>query len=237
MELADLYVRYREEEVKFVGERMIPLIKREEVDRVARLLNIGLKNNRFTTDNPMDFDYIMDFIIYELRVDGKNLVERYADENSPENDMEAAVINAMLNQHSSIYRVVNISREKKMLFYKDILNDVRNTRLIDLTFSNTAEPGLLVYTRILPFPELNMTSGTSFVFPSEAEGRLLSVYASSKFNDKTSMERFMYFNAASKALGLAIGYEGVDSEDDCDHEHHHHHDHDHNHDHDHHNHY
>jgi hypothetical protein len=231
MELADLYVKYRQEEVKFIGDKIIPQIKGEEIEEAARLLNIGLEGKKLMPDNPMEFDYIMDFIIYELRVDGKNLVERFADIYRPESDMEAAVLNAMLNQYSSLYRVVNISREKRMLFYKDIFNNVRNTRLIDLTFSNTAEPGLLVYTRILPLPELNMTSGTSFVFPEDSENKLLSAYTSVEINKKTSMERFMFFNAASKVLGIAIGYEGADTE--CEHEHHHHHGHDQGHVHDH----
>ncbi|MFQ6127088.1 MAG: hypothetical protein ACE5R6_21130, partial [Candidatus Heimdallarchaeota archaeon] len=65
---------------------------------------------------------------------------------------------------------------ERMLYLSDLLNNKDNIPLIDIDLSQTATPGMLLFIRLVPFKEFNMTSGIIFAFPSDLETYLRQRY-------------------------------------------------------------
>lgn len=231
MELIDLYNLYRQEEVKMVNEKIFKTLSREILLNAARVLDMTDQNDNimFTDENQMGA--LMDFAIHEMRIDGQNAVEKYIEKYGFENEMEEKVLNALKLSYTSLYRVVNISEGKHMIFLKDLLKDTRNTRLMDISLSQINESNILIFTRVLPFPELNMTSGASFIYTDELEIKITSLYKKTIGMVQTDIEanKYVVFYSLYKQYGLSMNHNDMDHHDcedeDCGHEHHHHHHH------------
>lgn len=223
MELIDLYNQYRQEEVRMVNEKIFKTLDKAILLNAARVLEMTDKNDNimFTDENQMGA--LMDFAIHEMRIDGQNAVDRYIEKYGPENEIEEKVLNALKSSYTSLYRVVNISEEKHMLFLMDLLKDTRNTRLVDIALSSTSDSNMLIFTRILPFPELNMTSGATYIFEDTLEIKLSSVYKKAIIEVKEDIEanKYVIFYSLHKDYSSMNHHECDD--ENCGHEHHHHH--------------
>lgn len=226
MELIDLYNQYRQEEVRLVNEKIFKTLDKAILLNAARVLDMTDENDNimFTDENQMGA--LMDFAIHEMRIDGQNAVDRYIEKYGSENEMEEKVLNALKSSYTSLYRVVNISEEKNMLFLKDLLRNTRNTRLTDIALSKNTDSNILIFTRVIPFPELNMTSGASFIFEDDLEIRITSVYKKAIEQVKEDIEanKYVIFYSLYKDYRSSMDYHECDDEN-CDHEHHHHHHH------------
>ena len=80
---------------------------------------------------------------------------------------------------------------------------------MDVSFSQTASPGMLLFFRLVPMPQFFMTSGVSFVFSSKSENQIVKKYK--KLMDKLaghtdSMKRFIAFFQLYKKHGLPVNY-------------------------------
>lgn len=231
MELIDLYNQYREEEIRIVNEKIFKTLDKAILLNAARVLEMTDKNDNiiFTDENQMGA--LMDFAIHEMRIDGQNAVDRYIEKHGAENELEEKVLNALKSSYTSLYRLVNISEEKHMLFLKNLLKEIRNIRLIDISLSQINDPNILIFTRVLPFPELNMTSGASFVYTDELEISITSLYKKTMEQVKEDIEanKYVIFYSLYKQYGLNMNYNNLEDhecdDENCGHEHHHHHHH------------
>lgn len=231
MEQLNLYNEYRSAEIKLVNDKIFKSLGKEILLNAARILDMTDENDNimFTDENQMGA--LMDFAIHELRIDGKNAIEIYIETYGYENEMEKKVLNALRDSYTSLYRIVNISEDKNMLFIKDLLRDVRNTRLTDIGLSKSCDTNMLIFTRILPFEELSMTSGASFLFEAELEPKMLSLYRKTinqVIADKEA-NKYIIFYSLFKNYGLNMKYNDINDvechDENCAHEHHHHHQH------------
>ena len=107
-----------------------------------------------------------------------------------------------------MFQITSIS--ESVLILKDLLNDTKNEiKLIDYGLSNTAFAGQLLFTRLVPFGELYMTSGVPFLFNGYYEDYLLERYmvrarkVDSRFEN---VRRFVAFYKLNKTHGLEIQY-------------------------------
>jgi hypothetical protein len=75
-----------------------------------------------------------------------------------------------------LFRVDAISASGNILFLSDLLNNRTDIGLMDIGFSQSATPGLLLFIRLVPFKSIFMTSGTSFIFQPALENTLLRKY-------------------------------------------------------------
>lgn len=224
MELKELYNEYRREEIRLINDKIFKTLDKAILLNAARILDMTDENDNimFTDENQMGA--LMDFAIHEMRIDGQNAVDKYIEKYGPENEMEEKVLNALKSSYTSFYRVVNISEEKNMLFLKDLLKDTRNIRLIDINLSSMGDPDILVFTRVLPFPELNMTSGASFIFPEDYEIKITSAYKKSIEPVEKDIEanKYIIFYSLHRGYRNSVNYHECDDEN-CSHDHHHHH--------------
>jgi hypothetical protein len=229
MEQQNLYNEYREAEIKLVNDKIFKSLGKEILLNAARVLDMTDENDNimFTDENQMGA--LLDFAIHELRIDGKNAIDTYIETYGFENEMEKKVLKALRESYTSLYRIVNISEDKNMVFIKDLLQEVKNTRLTDIGLSKSCNTDMLIFTRILPFEELSMTSGASFLFEAEIEPKMLALYKKTINQVITDKEanKYIIFYSLFKNYGLNMKYNDITAkechDENCNHEHHHHH--------------
>jgi len=92
----------------------------------------------------------------------------------------------------------------------DLLNDDDDEiSVTDVNLSETAEPGVLLFFRLVQYDEFNMTSGVSFPFPADEEDRLLREYERDTDHidsQPESADRFVAFFDLYRAYGIHIQY-------------------------------
>lgn len=206
MSLVRKYMMYRE-----VGKRLIDKIMKHALSEVftesAKLLGV-FQEGVIVFNSEEDTDVLADFALNEYKRNNKNAIEIYRERIGGKNDMEREVLDALLSSYTSLFKVVSVSASESTLVLNDLLNEKENIKLIDVTFSNTASPGLLIFIRLAPFKEFNMASGMAFVFPASTENYLLKKYKRLSENAKSdinfSMKRFIFFYNWNKTKGLRV---------------------------------
>ena len=80
---------------------------------------------------------------------------------------------------------------------------------MDINFSKYAVPGVLVFFRLVPFNDFNITSGISFAFPGNLEKYILRKYKKLSKKIKTnsdSIKRFVSFFRMNKNDGIEVRF-------------------------------
>ncbi|MBS7251603.1 MAG: hypothetical protein KIH08_13595, partial [Candidatus Freyarchaeota archaeon] len=134
----------------------------------------------------------------------------YREKIGGKSSVENEILEAFLSSYTSLFKIVSTSASESTLVLYDHLNQKENIKLIDVNFSKTATPGLLIFTRLVPFKDFNMTSGVSFVFPASAENFLLERYRRlserAKSDINLTMRRFLFFYNWNKTKGIGAIY-------------------------------
>jgi len=198
------YKRYRE-----VGQRLCDKIMRRALSERAlnesgTLLGI-LRQGVFVFHREEDMNVLMDFALNEYKSGTKNAVQIYREKFGWKNDLEKELLDSLLSSYTSLFKIVSVLPSENTVILYDLLNDKKDIKLLDINFSRTADPGLLIFTRLLPFKDFNITSGMAFVFPKNTENFFLKRYK--KLTEKTepdalSLKRFIFFYNWNKTKGL-----------------------------------
>lgn len=184
-------------------------LDRDVLMRSARLLGVA-RGDTFVFDSEDETSVLMDFALNEYRVNNKNTIEIYREKIGWQNEVEKDILHALLSSYTSLFKVASISEAENTLLLNDILNKKDNMKIIDIAFSKTAIPGLLLFIRLIPFKNFNMTSGVSFVFSGDLEEYLLRRYKKLSKKVKSasdSIKRFVSFYKLSKTSGIEVRYE------------------------------
>ena len=208
MTLMKKYKTYRKIGKELNHKIMDACLDRDVLMRSARLLGIA-RGDTFVFDSEDETSVLMDFALNEYRVNNKNTIEIYREKVGWQNEIEKDILDALLSSYTSLFKVTSIFEAENALLLNDILNKKDNIKLIDIAFSKTAIPGLLLFIRLVPFKDFNMTSGVSFVFPSDLEEYLLRRYKklSKKVkSDSDSIKRFISFFRLNKTDGIKVRY-------------------------------
>ena len=197
------YRRYRK-----VGEELHHKIINAFVDSdileiAARTLGLG-RNRQLVLDSEDELSVLMDFSLYEIRRQGKNLVERYQEEKGGSNRIEGELLDAMLRARTGLFKVKGIMRDKYSLELSDLVNEGRTITLMDINFSQTMANGFVVFFRPIEMADFTMTSGIAFVFRGEMEQELKRRWQ--RLEEKGSAERYARFFKLSKSRGLTTMY-------------------------------
>ncbi len=185
-------------------------LDRDVLMKSAKLLGIVGGGDIFIFDSEDETSVLMDFALNEYRLNNKNTIEVYREKMDWRNEIERDILDALLSSYTSLFKVTSISESENTLLLDDILNKKGNIKLIDIGFSKSGMPGLLLFIRLVPFKNFNMTSGIAFVFPGELERYLLRRYKklSKKVkSDSDSIKRFISFFRLNKTDGIEVRYE------------------------------
>lgn len=205
------YVIYREAQKKFASHKLIPFIMKYDRDdimgKTADLLDIYREEKEIFIEEESQQLCLFDYAINEYLVNSKTIISLYTSKYHLENNTEREIAEAYKNAYSSLFRVVNTSPSKGLVFLKDIFGHRGNIRLIDKNFSSMATTDVLLFTRVLPFKDFNMTSGVFFVFPRNLETMIFDFYQKSftdfkSYLDTDSQANFLTFYYLNQKIGI-----------------------------------
>ena len=209
MTLVEKYKTYRNIGKELNHKIMDTCVSRDVLMGSARLLDI-VREDTLIFGSKDETNILMDFVLNEYQVNNKNAIEIYREKVGWQNEIEKGILDALLSSHTSLFKVISVSKAENTLFLSDLLNKRDNIKLIDIAFSETAIPGLLLFIRLVPFKDFNMTSGVSFIFPGHLKRYLLRRYKklSRKVkSDRDSIKRFASFYRLSETDGMEVRYE------------------------------
>jgi len=199
------YRTYRREG-KDLNVRLINTCLTEEAaQKSSRLLRGGRSDDDLNVfDEETLGDLRKDFALNDIPVDGTTAVESFCEQELWESDLEKEIAEALMQSETSLFRVMSIHKQVGRLDMDDVLNDETRIGLTDIGLSKTAEPGELLFCRLIRFENVNMTSGVAFPFPGEREDDLISVYEELRKEldvHSESMIRFVSFYKMYKRFG------------------------------------
>lgn len=203
------YKKYRKIGMKLNHKMMDKCLDRDTLNKSAKLLGI-IQKGKLMFDNEDETSVLMDFALNDYRFIGKNVVDKYKEKYGCKNEEEKNIFNALSVSYTSLFKITSISRSDNTLLLSDILNNKDDINLIDIAFSNTiTHSNILLFTRILQFKGFNMTSGVSFIFPSNMESYLIRQFKkkSSKIkSNNKDVKRFVTFHQLHKKHGIDVSY-------------------------------
>jgi len=209
MNSIEKYKKYRKVGMKLNHRIMDKCLDRDTLRKSAKLLGI-IQKGTFVFDNEDETSVLMDFALNDYRFINKNVVERYREKFGWKNEIEKDIFDALSASYTSLFNITSISRLENTLILSDLLNKKDDIKLIDIAFSNTIiHSGYLLFTRLLPFKDFNMTSGVTFVFPPYKENHLIREYKKKTKkikSDNDTIKRFIAFYKLNKTLGIDVAY-------------------------------
>ena len=208
MDTLEKYKKYREISKILIEKIINTSFDNNILKKSGKLLGI-LKNDTFVFNNEEETDILMDFALNEYKLKDKNTIQIYKETVGGKNEIENEILNAYISSHTSLFKIISISQEENTLALYDILNKRYNIKLIDFSFSKTAFPGLILFIRIVPFKDFNITSGVVFAFKSNLKKEIIREYKSIKKGLKfgnSSIKRFIAFHQLNQDYGLEVRY-------------------------------
>jgi hypothetical protein len=205
-----LYKKYRTTGTQ-LSQKVLksPCMTKTSMESAGRLLGI-LQGKTFVFEQEEEEIALTDFLFFDYRPPAqKTLVERYAEEIGGKGADEEAILTAWQSAYSSLFKVTEVSSAEHLITLSDVFHPGATVQLMDLSFSQTAVPGLLFFTRIVPFAEFNTTSGCTFVFPETREKHIMTKYKSLVKKVKTPderIQRFICFFKLNRTYGMEVSY-------------------------------
>jgi hypothetical protein len=185
-------------------------LKDEAFAEATHLLGIR-KGRTIILDDEDDIASVMDFALNDCRWEGKNAVERYQEEVGGKTAIERELLAGMLSAYTSLFRIESVRTAARTLTFTDLLAaESDRVQIIDIGLSETAVPGLLIFFRLVPLVDFNMSAGAAFVFPANRENYLLRQHKKIMRQVKsadTAVQRYVAFFKLNQRLGLGMGYQ------------------------------
>ncbi len=206
--IIEKYKEYRKISKELNHKIMNTCLEPDVFMKSAGLLGAA-RGNALILDNEDEMNILMDFALREYKVNKQNTVEIYREKIGWENEIEKEILDAFISSYTFLFKITSISKGEKSLILNDLLNKKDNIKIMDLALSKTAVPGLLLFIRLVPFKDFNMSAGISFAFYGELEKYLLKKYKmlSKKVkSDSDSIKRFVSFYKLSKTDGIEVRY-------------------------------
>jgi hypothetical protein len=198
------YKKYRNEAKKLSEVILAKYTDDQSLETITRLM--GVRHGKsIIVESDEELNFLMDFSLYEYRVDGKNFLERYQLSNPELSQNETKIIAAKLLAYTSLFKIIDTDPSSATILLSDLLNNGQEVKMMDINLSLTAILGDSMFTRLVPFADINMSSGMFCVFPQSYERALLKEYKSKMKKVKSDIEsqqRFMAFYKLNRTKGI-----------------------------------
>jgi hypothetical protein len=202
----DRYQAYRTAAKELNQQIMGALVDRAVLMRAARALDIA-RGDTFVFENEAEMNVLMDYALYEYRVNGQSLVQVYREQTTLLTPLQRELLDAMCQSYLSLFRMADIVTADHTIMLVDELDHRPEIPLVDIMFSRTAEPGMLLFTRVVPLAGMNMTAGIAFVFPGDLKASLERRYKRRSKRVKAPTEsarRLVAFFQLNRAAGIEV---------------------------------
>lgn len=203
----NLYVRQRSV-AKDLWSKIFQTAERQHLVKAAKLLDIWEEPDQLLVESDFEFDLFTEFYLFNYRIAGKSPVEIYAAAYSSDNEVEQMLLNSGVNSKPSLFLVNKINPGKRTISIIDLLNLEVAYEFMDFTMSQ--QPHLVdhvLYTRLLPLPQINMLTGATMPFPPEFLQMYPKLYRESGKKLKTQnkeIKQFQVFWHLYQAYGLSM---------------------------------
>jgi len=176
-----------------------------DMEYAGKLLGF-LDGNKMIFDEDDETDVLMNYIIFEKNKKGKILLDNFYDSEIELDDLEEEILEGLINSYASLFEVTEIDKENCILTFSDFYSNKEQTyKVIDINFSQTAQIGGLIYTRLIPVRDIYMSSGVHFGFNSSQKQRLLSDISFLRFKTSkklSSSDLYVHLYKKSKLYGI-----------------------------------
>lgn len=176
MDRLERYEQYRDVGQQLHTKLADRYLDRERIMDTASILRIETDGDDIEYATELEFMAHLEYLLYEYPIDGQAAIERYRSTVGGETPIEEALLSAMSDSRTSLFRVQETDPADGTVKVADLLEDVPDIKLIDRRFAESASPDLSVFLRMLQLDDLAMTSGLVFGFPAGEEAELASVY-------------------------------------------------------------
>lgn len=207
--LVKKYKKYRKKGQSLNSQVMNTSLDERAFGDATRLLGIR-KGKTIILDDEDDLPAVADFALYDCRFDGKNAIERYVDEAGGKDEIERELLAGMRRAYTSLFRIESVRRADRTLVLTDLLTEQEPVEMIDVGMSDTAVPGLLIFLRLIPLHDFNMSAGFGFVFPAERESYLLrqhKIMMGKVKSPDTAVQQFVAFFKLNQRVGIGMQYQ------------------------------
>jgi hypothetical protein len=206
MKLTD-YRAIREAGIKIGSEifKFAVDTNKQELITAAKLL--GFWNGKimvFESEN--DTGTLMDFMVFEKPTQNAPALKRFYMSNPKLDDLQQEHLNGILNNYSSLFEVKSVDSIGNTLILEDLLDAGRKEYvLMDIGMSQTVRQGSILYNRLIPIRDINITTGVSFIFEKIYKDKLLSTISLAAFKKRrrlTSTEMFILIHEKNRQFGM-----------------------------------
>lgn len=188
---------------KAVNSKLMKYVSKDMMNHAVKQLGIRMQGNTILFDCEEETSYLMNFLLFDYKVNGKNTVQTYQENSIAKTKTENELVNSMLSSYSSLFEVTSIRGFTVGL--RDLFRTTEKPiKLIDIAFSVTASLGTLVFIRLIPIGGHYMTSGVSFIFRKEIKQYVLRRYRKISKKIETGdqdMKRYIAFFKLNKECG------------------------------------
>lgn len=179
-----LYINTRRQYVELASE-----IVRSDKNFKKNMIKAASKfgfwiNERLTLEDEEQISILMDYRLFELNGNDSSLIQSYKENSKSLDEPTKSLLNAMILNYDSLFEITYTDSANCTVQLLDLVSK-KEFRLIDIALSHTAEKGMLLYTRLIPFNQSYMTSGLLFSYYSQFKLRLLE-YVSKHLNTTRS---------------------------------------------------
>jgi len=197
----DEYRRYRMASMALHEKIMKAFVDSDRIGLAARALNLGGKNRQLVFDTEEDINMLMDYALYELRQDGKSLVELYQAQKGESDPIEGELLSAMVKARLGLFRVDSVLRSSRQVRLSSLLESERGFKLTDINLSETVFEGIILCIRPLELPKFTIGSGITFSYPATMATELVERWQ----REPTSARRYATMFKLSKRKGYTVG--------------------------------
>jgi hypothetical protein len=204
----DQYKTYREVGTQLNSDILEAYSDRELIVETAAELDIEFDGRNMAYEFESQMPAHFEFALYEYRRDGTTAAERYLEAERWGDEVEREILEATIDAEPSLFEVTSVGESSPRLTVTDLLDD-REYTLMDVNFSRTAEPGVVLFLRPIRYDEFTTTSGVSFPFPGEEKEKLLDEHDHRIDDDASravSRQRFVAFHNLYRDHGLYVQY-------------------------------
>lgn len=172
---------------------------------IVRVMGLGQMQN-IMLESEEEINFLMDFYLHEYQENGQTLIDRYRADHPEADDLVIAYLDAAQASYTSLFKVIAVNPIEKTVTLSDLLNRSDETlTVININFSQTAKPGYVLFSRLLPYADFNAFSGMYAGFPDGGDRALLKRYKVMKKrvkSDRDSVQRFVACFKLNRVLGM-----------------------------------
>jgi hypothetical protein len=170
---AHLLARYKQiRAVRFrLNQVLVRTIPTKTLQDCGRELGL-FREGTFVFDSEDEMPILMDYTLYRVQRDGRNLVAKYLETSPPPGDSdEMLALQSMTRAYYSLFQITDVERGVGVAV-QDVFRK-ESAFIVDVGFGSTAQRNLLLATRVIPFEGSLTTGGAALPLQASTARRVL----------------------------------------------------------------